>query len=146
MSSRIVSMSSEFEYKFPQLPEVYLTEEKVLTDSEGNEITYDVGDVDPESDQSIPELIITVNKRSYWSVPDRYTLSDLITAAGDTPENYDIREDTQEDLQSISEYILEYRGVRLAKYKENNNYLTELGLPSAPEFLVETEPVGVAST
>ena len=87
MSSRIVSMSSEFEYKFPQLPEVYLTEEKVLTDSEGNEITYDVGDVDPESDQSIPELIITVNKRSYWSVPDRYTLSDLITAAGDTPEN-----------------------------------------------------------
>ena len=141
MSSRIVSMSSEFEYKFPQLPEVYLTEEKVL-----NEITYNVGDVDPESDQSMPELIININKRSYWSVPDRYTLNALIASAGDTPENYDIREETQEDLQSISEYILEYRGVRLAKYKENNNYLTELGLPSAPEFLVETEPVGVAST
>lgn len=139
-------MSSEFEYKFPQLPEVYLTEEKVLTDSEDNEITYDVGDVDPESDQSMPELIITLNKRSYWSVPDRYTLSDLITSAGDTPENYDIREEIQEDLQFISEYILENRSPRLAKYKENNNYLTELGLPSAPEFLVETEPVGVAST
>jgi len=151
MANRIISMRSEFGYVFPELEPVLLIEEKEI-----DGIVYGVGMIDPEWQQSVePILLIGIGDRNYFSVSDQYSLDSLVEARNNNGESsiedYDIREDTQEDLVSVVNTLLTTKQRHLDKYKEDNNYLTSLGLPNAPEFLVEeseeeSEPVGVATT
>lgn len=140
MSRRIVSQTNDFIIGFPSLGlplEKYLEQDETV-----NGVELFEGDRDPrypsDSDlESIP--LIVIDRKRYDSVHEDYT-DEMLTP---TEDNDYVIEDSLDG--NFTYTVLLYNSLIASKYKEDENYLSFLGLPEYDKDTHKTDLVSVST-